>query len=98
VNVYHTDPLNPDTDGDGYWDGTEVGLGKDPLVYCAIMRADINDDGVVNTTDLTILAQDFAQTVPPARSRVDQNADNVINTSDLVLFAGAFTHPVDECP
>jgi hypothetical protein len=31
VNTYHTDPLNPDTDGDGYSDGVEVALGSNPL-------------------------------------------------------------------
>lgn len=30
--LYHTDPLNPDTDGDGYLDGEEVDSGHNPLV------------------------------------------------------------------
>lgn len=30
--LYHTDPLNPDTDGDGYLDGEEVNSGHNPLV------------------------------------------------------------------
>lgn len=29
--IYHTDPLKPDTDGDGYRDGDEVKTGHDPL-------------------------------------------------------------------
>ncbi len=29
---YHTDPLNPDTDNDGYPDGEEVATGYDPLL------------------------------------------------------------------
>jgi methionine sulfoxide reductase heme-binding subunit len=29
--IYHTDPGNPDTDGDGYLDGVEVISGTDPL-------------------------------------------------------------------
>jgi DMSO/TMAO reductase YedYZ heme-binding membrane subunit len=29
--IYHTDPLNPDTDGDGYLDGAEVIGGSNPL-------------------------------------------------------------------
>ena len=28
--IYQTDPLNPDTDGDGYSDGAEVIAGYDP--------------------------------------------------------------------
>jgi hypothetical protein len=31
VNIYGTDPNNPDTDGDGYLDGVEVENGYDPL-------------------------------------------------------------------
>jgi hypothetical protein len=31
VKIYKTDPLNPDTDGDGYKDGAEVINGYDPL-------------------------------------------------------------------
>jgi len=31
VNIYRTDPNNPDTDGDGYSDGDEVKNGYDPL-------------------------------------------------------------------
>ena len=30
VNVYGTDPHNPDTDGDGMPDGVEVKLGRNP--------------------------------------------------------------------
>jgi hypothetical protein len=30
---YHTDPLNPDSDGDGFLDGDEVKNGFDPLKY-----------------------------------------------------------------
>jgi hypothetical protein len=30
LNVYSTDPLDPDTDGDGFDDGTEVAAGSDP--------------------------------------------------------------------
>ena len=28
---FHTDLNNPDSDGDGYYDGAEVNLGTDPL-------------------------------------------------------------------
>ncbi len=31
VNIYGTDPYNPDSDGDGYSDGSEVYYGSDPL-------------------------------------------------------------------
>ena len=31
ISIYHTDPRNPDTDGDGYSDGQEVKSGHNPL-------------------------------------------------------------------
>ena len=31
INVYHTNPNNPDTDGDGYLDSAEVLIGSNPL-------------------------------------------------------------------
>ena len=31
INIYGTDPFNPDTDGDGAGDGVEVNAGYDPL-------------------------------------------------------------------
>jgi hypothetical protein len=31
IQIYHTDPRNPDTDGDGYYDGSEVLSLSDPL-------------------------------------------------------------------
>jgi hypothetical protein len=31
VNIHHTDPVKPDTDGDGYTDGEEIASGHDPL-------------------------------------------------------------------
>ncbi|MBQ5933776.1 MAG: hypothetical protein IJL55_08740 [Lachnospiraceae bacterium] len=40
INLYKTDPFNPDTDGDGLDDGLEVKNGFDPL------KTDTDDDGV----------------------------------------------------
>ncbi len=31
INLYGTDPFNPDSDGDGYTDGDEISKGTDPL-------------------------------------------------------------------
>ena len=31
MNLYGTDPLDPDTDDDGFLDGDEVAIGTDPL-------------------------------------------------------------------
>ena len=45
-----------DTDDDGYTDDREVTLDSDPLVYCAIMRADVSGDGLVSIMDLSVVA------------------------------------------
>lgn len=54
--------------------------------------ADFNDDGVVNTADLTAFLGRFAS---PASSsdrafRADFNRDGTVNTPDLVFFIGRF--------
>jgi lipoprotein-anchoring transpeptidase ErfK/SrfK len=35
INIYHTDPNNPDTDSDGYNDGLEIKNGYNPLSVAA---------------------------------------------------------------
>jgi hypothetical protein len=94
LETYHTDPLSPDTDGDGYTDGAEVALAKDPLTFCAVMRADVNGSGNVNLLDLSAIAQWSNQAVPPAPSRIDQNGDAKINLLDLSAVAGNFNKTV----
>jgi chitinase len=87
-----------DTDGDGYVDTQEVALGKDPLTYCAIMRADVDGDGAVSILDLTKVAQYFTQSVPPAPARYDQDGDGKISILDLTHMAQVFTQHVTACP
>jgi len=62
-----TDPLNPDTDGDGVLDGTEVNVdGTDPLDPCSLiiasqtetpttvwMNTDCDNDGLTNEEEIT---------------------------------------------
>jgi hypothetical protein len=95
---YGTDPCNPYTAGDGYTDGEHVALGKNPLLYCAIMRADVNHDGMVNLLDLSLLAAYYLQTIPPAPARYDQNGDNTINIIDFAEMATVFEKSVTACP
>lgn len=87
-----------DSDGDAYPDVVETGMGEDPFSYCAAMRADIDDDGVVSIMDLSIVATSFAQSVPPAPSRRDQDGDGAISILDLSRMARVFTEPVSGCP
>lgn len=55
---------------------------------------DINDDGSVNTTDLTIFLGNFGLSVPP-HTNGDLNGDGLVNTLDLTVFLAAFGVP---CP
>ncbi|HYM14624.1 MAG TPA: hypothetical protein VEZ14_03630 [Dehalococcoidia bacterium] len=89
---------SPDTDGDGYTDIQEIRLGKNPNVYCAIMRADVDGDGVVTVADLGKLALSFGQTIPPAPPRYDQDGDNRITIADLGKQALVFGQHVSACP
>lgn len=45
MNVYHTDPLKADTDGDGISDGTEVEQGTNPNA------SDTDGDGIPDSED-----------------------------------------------
>lgn len=89
-----------DSDGDGYPNGKETVQGENPNSYCAIMRADVNEDGVVNGLDLGTLAMSFTKNVPPAPPRVDLSnpPDGVINGIDLGALALSFLKNVSVCP
>lgn len=72
VDVYGTDPMNPDSDGDGIGDSDEIAIGKDPL----------------NPADSTILIEqtkieEFSNTDDAAISSVEVTMDlsNSINYS-----------------
>jgi hypothetical protein len=84
----------PDNDGDGYSNQAETNIGENPNLYCAIMRADVNHDGEVNTGDL-LLASFFFNNF---EIRYDQNGDLEINSGDLLLISFQFGKAVDECP
>jgi Carboxypeptidase regulatory-like domain len=90
--------VSPDTDGDGYTDIEETRMGKNPAVYCKIMRADVDYDGKVSILDLAWVAQWFTQNVPPAPVRFDQDGDHKISVLDLAKMAEWFTQPVSACP
>ena len=92
------DACDDDKDGDGYADSTEVALGKNPLVYCQIMRADVDGDGAVSILDLTKVAQKFTQLIPPAPERYKQDADNAISILDLTRMAQVFIKHTSDCP
>ncbi len=83
-----------DSDGDGYGNACD----PNPTVYCPIMRADVNYDGVANLLDIARVALQFGQDVPPGNPRYDQNGDNKINLLDLAQQALQFGKNVSACP
>ena len=87
-----------DSDGDGYGDVIEDALGTDPLVYCAVMRADVDGDGSVSILDLSRGAQRFGESAPPAPRRLLQDADTQISILDLSRMASHFSQPIAICP
>jgi hypothetical protein len=97
--VYGTDFNNPDTDGDSFDDGLEVANGWDPLdpndpgvPACAIY--DFNNDQVINTIDLGMVA---GRWMNPALYDVkyDVVPDGVIDIADVAAVAVRVVSP---CP
>jgi hypothetical protein len=96
----------PNSSGDGYTDAQHIALGKDPFKYCAIMRADVNGDGMVNALDLNIVGKKFLTTVPPTLARIEQNLnpatgaplDTSIDALDLNVAGKRFLQSVTACP
>jgi hypothetical protein len=98
INIYHSDPLNPSTAGDGYTDGAHVAIGKDPRLYCKIMRADVDGDGVVSILDLSMDAQRYLKPVTHDIERLNQDGDTEISILDLAKMASVYLKPVTACP
>ena len=51
------------------------------------LAADVNNDGIVNIIDLTLVASNFGKR---GETAADVNGDGVVNIVDLTLVAGAF--------
>jgi hypothetical protein len=89
-----------DSSGDGYADSEKIAMGKNPATYCAIRRADVNYDGVVDINDLNAVSAYYQQNIPPAPPRYDQNGDGRINLTDIAIMSSSnvLSHSVTECP
>jgi hypothetical protein len=58
IHVYHTDPNNPDTDGDGFDDGYEVANHTDPLdpkSFPIAIRSENTDAGLLAQIEMTYI-------------------------------------------
>jgi hypothetical protein len=51
---------------------------------------DTDNNGVIDTTDATLIGANFAISVPPAPANADFNGDGRVNIADLVLLGGNF--------
>ena len=59
-------------------------------ISAQFVEYDVNQDGVVNISDLVFVAARLGQSGPNA---ADVNGDGVVNVNDLILVAGAITQP-----
>ncbi|MEK9133862.1 MAG: dockerin type I domain-containing protein, partial [Pseudomonadota bacterium] len=90
VDTGESDPLNPDTDGDGVKDGIDTCTLKtnsdqrdtDGDGFGNMCDPDLNNDGIVNDTDTAIMKSRFYTTDPDA----DLNGDGAVNTGDLAIL------------
>jgi hypothetical protein len=94
------DACDDDIDGDGYTNVQETTppLVENMLLYCDIMRANLDGDHAVTILDMTVLAGHFLDQVPPAPERDKQDADNAITILDLAMMANLFLDNVSACP
>lgn len=86
VDAGETDPLNPDTDGDGINDGDEISLGTNPL---AEETCDIDSIPGPSAGDQLLLSQHLLElTVLTANQTgaCDMNHDGLLNMSDKLLL------------
>lgn len=78
-----------DTDGDGFTDFVEGYMGTDANLACGVNAwpPDLNNDGVVDSLDTTLIQGRYLTKVGDANyeKRYDLNADGLINTLDLAL-------------
>lgn len=91
------DISNPDTDGDGYRDGTESALGSDPLnagsIPVIVADGDVNLDSQVNAADVLLAQRQIlgltslsAEQIAHGDYRPVPNGDGQLNIADLLLI------------
>jgi len=57
-------------------------------------RWDVNQDGVVNILDITLVGQNYGRTYTDTLPRWDVNQDGIVNVQDMSIVAGRFGETV----
>ncbi|MBC7265228.1 MAG: right-handed parallel beta-helix repeat-containing protein [Chloroflexi bacterium] len=70
---------------------TVTGGGTTDLGTVTLLGGDVNDDDVIDITDLAAIGGQFGNTVDPATTPADINYDGVVDILDLVLAAGNYS-------
>lgn len=99
VTVYGTDPLNPDTDGDGVNDGTEIKLGSNPLVAETVFEtsdetslvADGNDD----KADISVKMKSSSEAAGTLRISNAGRTQNIMITPSIPGYISAYELSAD---
>jgi fibronectin-binding autotransporter adhesin len=76
--------------GDAADPGNPAALSSGTIEISYTLKGDINQDGVVNGTDFSILAGNFGKNVTGGWEQGDLNYDGVVNGTDFGLLAGNF--------
>ena len=103
LEIYGTDPLNPDTDGDQFLDGEEIALGFDPFnpdedndqmsdgwEYHHGLNPYINDSAADLDNDLLLNIEEFQANTFPDNN--DTDLDNVDDYQEVKIY---FTNPLN---
>jgi len=90
---------DPDDDNDGWSDGAESIIGTDPLDACPddasddAWPPDINNDGISDITDISLVGGNFGKAAPPAPTRhnvAPDPPDGFVDITDIARIGGLF--------
>jgi len=60
------------------------------LPAATLKGGSLDDDGVIDIGDVTLLTANFGLTVPPGDPRADINGDGIVNVQDLAIIGGNY--------
>ena len=100
INIYMTDPYDPDTDDDTFSDGDEVAAGSDPdddQSVPTVANGDINGDSVVDIADVLLGQKILLGIVTPTTQQIQRGdvaplvggvpaSDGVFEAGDLLII------------